>query len=225
MWRTFLQGAAMLLGTAASGQGSGEVYAICMLRDVTVTGDRVTGKIYRSAIFSAPRTYDSDISLTPDKAGDVSASFEKWVYVTHGLRPDRVGIGVGDEHYCIEAPATAEGQRKLVSLVQEWSSQPFPGIESVLTGWYPEGIGKRIAHLVPPSSEQQAIYDAAVRKREADIAAMESSHRRAASAAQQALDRHSAEVARAAESRRQYERQRQAYREEYKRVTGRYPDE
>ena len=225
MWKALPLVVAALAGTSASGQGPGEVYAICMVRDVTVTGDRATGKIYRSAIFSAPRSYDSDISLTPDKAGEVSALFEKWVFATHGLRPDRVSIGLGDEHYCIEAPATAEGERKLVGLVQEWSTQPFPGIESVLTGWYPEGIGKRIAHLVPPSPEQQANYDAAVRKREADIAAMESSHRRAASDAQQALDQHAAEVARAAESQRQYEQQRQAYREEYKRITGRYPEE
>ena len=179
----------------------------------------------RSAIFAAPQTYDSDISLTPEKAGEVSGRFEKWVYSTYGLRSDRVSIGLGDEHYCIEAPATSDGERKLVGLIQQWSSQPFPGIESVLTPWYPEGIGRKVAHLVPPSPEQQANYKAAVQKREADIAAMESAHRRAASDAKAALNQHAAEVARAAESRRQYELQRQTYREEYKRVTGRYPDE
>lgn len=224
-WKALLLGAAALPATAASGQGPGEVYAICTVRDVTVAGDRVIGKIYRSAIFAAPQTYDSDISLTPDKAGEVSGRFEKWVYSTYGLRSDRVSIGLGDEHYCIEAPATSDGERKLVALVQQWSSQPFPGIESVLTPWYPEGIGRKVAHLVPPSPEQQANYKAAVQKREADIAAMESAHRRAASDAKAALNQHAAEVARAAESRRQYELQRQTYREEYKSVTGRYPDE
>lgn len=217
--------AAIIAPAAPAQQPRGTVYALCTVRDVTLQGDQVVGKVYRSAIFSVAANYERDVSLTPENGEIVSGAFEQWVNERHGLRSDRVGISEGDEHYCIEAPATAEGHQTLVRLVQEWNTQPNSGVEHVLTGWYPEGLGKRIGHLKPPSAEEQPRYRAAVQKRESDIAAMEASHRKAAAAAQQALDQHATEAARARAAQEQYERDRQAYREEYRRLTGRYPDE
>ncbi len=70
---------------------------------------------------------------------------------------------------------------------------------------------------------------AAAEKYERDLAEIEAKKTRDSQAAQAALDRfaseraaHEAETARIAAEN---QRQQQAYREEYKRVTGRYPDE
>lgn len=201
----------MHTATSAEAQSTESVYAICSVRDVAVAGeDRVVGKIYRSAIFSVPSNFDADISLTPERGSDVSRGFERWVHDTHRLRADRVAISDGDEHYCVEAPATEEGAQTLVRLIREWSTNPHSQVEQVLTAWYPEGFGKRIAHLVPPSTAEVEAYRAALKKRQSDIAAMEEAHSRATAEARRVQEK--------------FERERQAYREEYRRVTGRYPD-
>lgn len=209
--------------TPAFAQSDGRVYAICTVRDVTVLEDEQTvGKIYRSTIFSLPASYENDVSLTPERGGKISANFERWVHDRHGLRPDRVSLGEGAEHYCIEAPLTETGERQLVELTQQWSIQHPEGLQQVLTEWTPPQ-GKRVARLVPPSAEALAAYTAALESRKRQIEADQAKFRQAVDDARTAVDAHAAEVEKADAAQAEYERQREAYREEYKRITGTYP--
>jgi hypothetical protein len=190
-----------------------------------VQGDRVVGKIYRSAIFEVSSNYDDDISLTPEKGGETSRQFEVWVRDTYGLRPDRARISDGDEHFCIEAPANEDGQAQLTELVQKWGTQVFNGIQLIYTGWFPRDISKRIAHINPPTSEERARYQAALTARDDEIAAQNLAHQSNVAAARQEQEKYAATLERSRAEREAYERARQAYREEYKRVTGTYPPE
>ena len=70
-----------------------------------------------------------------------------------------------------------------------------------------------------------AEHDAAVDRYNKGMEAMDASKADKAQAAQQANAAYQAELAKAEAAKAEYERQRQAYREEYRRLTGRYPDE
>ncbi|HVM22124.1 MAG TPA: hypothetical protein VM308_02335 [Sphingomicrobium sp.] len=213
------------ISSVVHAQSEKRVYAICTVRDVTVFKDgAVAGKVYRSAIFSAPADYDEDISMKPNRGGLASKHFEAWVATKYGLRHDRVSLGDVDEHYCIEAPYTPEGESQLIETVQGWSVGNPLGIEQLFTEWTP-WLGKREGRLVPPSEDDIARYKAALDAREQRIAADQRRLREAAARAANALAAHEAELAKAKSAQAEYERQLQRYREEYYRATGRYPDQ
>ena len=67
--------------------------------------------------------------------------------------------------------------------------------------------------------------DEAVKHYEAQLQANEKMLKEAAELAKTAQSQYDAELAKARASQEQYARDRQAYREEYKNATGRYPDE
>ena len=207
------------------------VYALCTVRDVTVADNRIKGKLYRSGIFSAPAKYDSAISMTPGLGGAVSKQFEKWVWETHGLRADRMRLGEGDEHYCIEAPLTIQGKDSLSKLITDWDNSQFPEVELVRTDWEREKSAadrKFDADLAKYEQAERARL-AAVEEFERAKAANEEKKARDTAAAQAALDQYAADraaaEATAAAVAAENERRRQAYREEYRKATGRYPDE
>jgi len=210
--------------SVATAQGEELVYALCSVRDVTMfqNGD-VDGKIYRSAIFSAPADYDDEISLKPNKGGLVSRHFEAWVAKTKGLRPDRVSLGNGDEHSCIEAPLTPAGENEIIKTAQAWSVSNPRSVKEVFTDWTP-WLGRRVGRLVPPSAEAIAQYEAALKARQQKIAADQQQLDQAEAEAAAVLAAHEAELAKARAAQVEYERRQQQYREEYYRVTGRYPD-
>ncbi len=212
-----------LFSTLALAQSDTRVHGICTVRDAAVReNDQVVGTIYRSTIFSAPVIYDADISLTPERGGSVSAAFERWVYEKYGFRPDRVSLGDGAEHYCVEAPFTETGEQQLVEAAQQWSMQHQEGMTQVFTEWTP-AEGKRVGRLVPPSGDALAAYKAAVDARKSQIEADQTRLRQAVDDARTAVDTHAAELEKADAAKAEYERQREAYREEYKRITGQYP--
>ena len=202
------------------------VYALCTVRDVTVKDNRMVGTIYRSAVFSAPASYDADISMTPEKGGKASDAFQGWVAKEKGFRKDRMSLGKGDEHYCIEAPLTLEGKEKLVAMTRDWDNSKFPAVAMVATGWS------------PPRREWDVRFDSQLADYERLLGANRDAHRRYdeelkrieekrakdGEAAKAALEKFGRERASYEAAVAESERQRQAYREEYKRVTGRYPD-
>ena len=216
---------------AEAAKTADNVYALCTVRDVTVSGDQMRGKIYRSAIFSAPRSYEAVISPKPDKGSKVSAEFEKFVWRTYGFRPDRMSLDDRSEHWCIEEPLTLAGKEQLTKVASEWDRAKFPEIEMVKTSW-----SRAKSAADERYDAELAEYEASLRatreaeeKYKQDVAAMEDRKSRNVAAAKAALDQfardsaaHDAEVARI---QADADRQRQAYREEYKRVMGRYPDE
>ena len=203
------------------------VYALCTVRDVAVKDNQMVGTIYRSAVFSASAAYDKDISLTPERGGAVSRQFEQHLWKTKGFSKDRMSISSGDEHYCIEAPLTLEGKAKLEAMTRDWDKSKFPRVEMVATGWSPpkrEWDRKFDQELADYERKMKAVRDAEESYR-SGLAAMEEAKARNASTTKAALDRFERERAAHAAAVAESERQRQAYREEYKRVTGRYPDE
>lgn len=212
---------------AAAAKTADNVYALCTVRDVTVQDNRMRGKMYRSAVFSAPASYDPVISMAPEKGGATSKQFEAWVWKTHGLSAGRMRLGNGSEHYCIEAPLTLEGKSQLTKLATEWDRSKFPDVELVGTNW---ARPKTAADL--KFDAELAAYEASLRsvraaeeKYSQDLAAIASKKARDTQAAQAALDQFARERAAHEAVVAENERQRRAYREEYKRVTGRYPDE
>lgn len=203
------------------------IYALCTVRDVTVKDNRIRGKLYRSAIFSAPRSYDANISLTPEKGGAVSREFEKWVAQAHGLRADRMSLGAGNEHYCIEAPLTLEGKAELTRIATEWDRSKFPEVELVRTSWARKKSAadqKFDSELAAYEARLKAVREAE-EKYQRDLAEIVAKKARDSQAAQAALDRFATERAAHDAVVAENERQRQAYREEYKRVTGAYPED
>jgi len=212
---------------AAPQKAKDNVYALCTVRDVAVKDNQMVGTIYRSAVFSAPAAYDGDISLTPEKGGKVSAQFEQHLWKSKGFSKDRMSISNGDEHYCIEAPLTLEGKAKLEAMTREWDKTKFPRVDLVATGWSPpkkDWDRKFDEELAEYERKMKAVRDAEEGYR-SGLAAMEETKARNASMTKAALDQFEREQAAHAAAVAESERQRQAYREEYKRVTGRYPDE
>lgn len=203
------------------------VYALCTVRDVTVKDDHMVGTIYRSAVFSAPKSYDADISMTPDHGGKTSQLFQAWVAKTKGFRPDRMSLGKGDEHYCIEAPLTLEGKEQLTAMTREWDRAKFPTVEMVATDWSPprrEWDVRFDKQLADYEKALSANRDAHTRY-EAELKRVEDQRAKDGETAKAALDQFAKERAAYEAAVAESERQRQAYREEYKRVTGRYPDQ
>lgn len=203
------------------------VYALCTVRDVAVKDDRMVGTIYRSAVFSASASYDSDISLTPEKGGKISAQFEQHLWKSKGFSKDRMSISSGSEHYCIEAPLTLEGKAKLEAMTRDWDKAKFPSVDMVATNWTPpkkEWDRKFDEDLAEYERRMKAVRDAEESYR-SGLAAMEEAKTRNSSVTKAALDQFERDRAAHAAVVAESERQRQAYREEYKRVTGRYPDE
>lgn len=219
--------AALPVQPVVAARTADNVYALCTVRDVTVKDNRMRGKLYRSAIFSAPASYDAVISMTPEKGGTTSKEFETWVWQTHGLSPERMRLGDGSEHYCIEAPLTLDGKAQLTKIATEWDRTKFPDVELVATTWVRRksaADAKFDAELADYEAKLEAVR-AAEQKYEQDLASIAAKKARDASAAQAALERFAAERAAHEAVVAENERQRQAYREEYRRVTGRYPDE
>jgi hypothetical protein len=212
---------------AAAPKTKDNVYALCTVRDVAVKDNQMVGTIYRSAVFSASAAYDSDISLTPEKGGKVSQQFEQHVWKSKGFSKDRMSISDGDEHYCVEAPLTLEGKAMLEAMTRDWDKAKFPRVDMVATGWTPprrEWDRKFDEELADYERKMKAVRDAEERYR-SGLAAVEEAKARNASTTKAALDQFERERAAHAAVVAESERQRQAYREEYKRVTGRYPDE
>jgi hypothetical protein len=224
----FLLLAAIPVASAAEAKKSKDnVYALCTVRDVAVKDDQMVGTIYRSAVFSASASYDRDISMTPEKGGDVSRQFEQHLWTTKGFSKDRMSISSGDEHYCIEAPLTLEGKARLEAMTREWDKSKFPRVEMVATGWSPpkrEWDRKFDAELADYERKMKAVRDAEESYRQG-LAAMEEAKARNASTTKAVLDQFERERATHAAGVAESERQHQAYREEYKRITGRYPDQ
>lgn len=219
--------AALCAGEAAAAKTADNVYVLCTVRDVAVQDNRMKGKIYRSAVFSAPRSYDAVISMTPEKGGEASREFEQWVWKTKGLSTDRMSLSDGDEHYCIEAPLTLEGKERLAKVATEWDRSKFPEVELVSTSWTRKrsaADARFDAELADYEASLRAIRDAE-QKYQSDLADIAAKKARDSQAAQAALDRFARERAAHEAVVAEHDRQRQAYREEYKRVTGRYPDE
>ncbi len=218
------------LSSAAAAQpqkGKDNVYALCTVRDVAVKDNQMVGTIYRSAVFSAPASYDKDISLTPERGGTVSRQFEQHLWKTKGLSKDRMSISGGDEHYCVEAPLTLDGKAKLEAMTRDWDKAKFPRVEMVATNWSPpkrDWDRKFDAELADYEKLLKATREAHERYRQ-DVAEVEAKKARDAVAAKAALDKFAQERAAYEAAAAESERQRQAYREEYKRVTGRYPDQ
>lgn len=218
-------------GAAAAGAsaaaGTDNVYALCTVRDVTVENNRMVGTIYRSAIFSAPASYDGEISMTPEHGGKVSAEFEKWVAGSKGFRADRKSLSKGDEHYCIEAPLTLDGKAQLDKLRRDWDRAKFPRVDLVATDWTPKrgDADRRFdAALEDYERNLQATRDAQ-QKYKNDLAQVEATKSRNAQAAEAARAQFAQERAAYEAAAAESERQRQAYREAFKKATGHYPDE
>jgi hypothetical protein len=212
---------------AAPKKTADNVYALCTVRDVAVKDDQMVGTIYRSAVFSASAAYDGDISLTPERGGNVSRQFEQHLWKSKGFSKDRMSISKGDEHYCIEAPLTLEGKAKLEAMTREWDKSKFPRVDMVATGWTPpkrEWDRKFDAELADYEQKMKSVRDAEARYSNA-LAAMERAKSRNASTTKAALDQFERERAAHADAVAESERKQQAYREEYKRATGRYPGE
>ena len=220
--------AALCASTAAlARKGKDNVYALCTVRDVAVKDNQMVGTIYRSAVFSAATSYDSDISLNPEKGGKVSAQFEQHLWKSKGFSKDRMSISSGDEHYCIEAPLTLEGKAKLEAMTRDWDKAKFPRVDMVATGWTPpkrEWDRKFDQDLAHYERKLKAVR-AAEESYRSGLSTMEETKARNASTTKAALDQFERERAAHAAAVAESERQRQAYREEYKRVTGRYPDQ
>jgi hypothetical protein len=220
--------AALSVSSLAQAQnGKDNVYALCTVRDVAVKDNQMVGTIYRSAVFAASAAYDSDISLTPERGGLVSRQFEQFLWKSKGFSKDRMSISKGDEHYCIEAPLTLEGKAKLEAMTSDWDKAKFPRVEMVATNWSPpkrDWDRKFDAELADYEKLLKATRDAHERYRQ-DVAEVEAKKARDAVAAKAALDKFDQERAAYEAAAAESERQRQAYREEYKRVTGRYPGE
>ena len=218
------------LSSAAAGQpqkGKDNVYALCTVRDVAVKDNQMVGTIYRSVVFSASASYDNDISLTPERGGTVSHQFEQHLWKTKGFSKDRMSISSGDEHYCVEAPLTLDGKAKLEAMTRDWDKTKFPRVDMVATNWSPpkrDWDRKFDAELADYERLLKATRDAHERYRQ-DVAEVEAKKARDAVAAKAALDKFAQERAAYEAAAAESERQRQAYREEFKRVTGRYPDE
>lgn len=215
--------AAVLATPVAAAPPTDNVYALCTVRDVTVANDRMVGKVYRSAIFAAAANYDNDISMTPERGGKVSADFERFVAASRGFRADRQSLSAGEEHYCIEAPLTLAGKTQLEKLRGDWDKGKFPAVDLAVTDWTPPrtAADKRFEARVADYERQQK---AGADKYQAELAAVEDVKARNASAAKARLDQFAGEQAAHAVVVAEAERKRQAYREEYQRVTGRYPD-
>ena len=215
-------------GAAAPAQKTRDnVYALCTVRDVAVKDNQMVGTIYRSAVFSASASYDGDISLTPEKGGKVSAQFEQHLWKSKGFSKDRMSISSGSEHYCIEAPLTLEGKAKLEAMTREWDKTKFPKVDMVATGWTPpkkEWDRKFDQDLAEYERKMKAVRDAEDSYR-SGLAAVEEAKARNSSVTKAALDQFERDRAAHAAVVAESKRQRQTYREEYKRVTGRYPDE
>jgi hypothetical protein len=218
---------ALLVPSVAKAQkGRDNVYALCTVRDVAVKDDQMVGTIYRSAVFSASSSYDSEISMTPERGGKVSRLFEQHLWKAQGFSKDRMSISRGDEHYCIEAPLTLEGKAQLEAMTRDWDKSKFPRVELVATGWSPpqkEWDRRFDADLAGYEKLLEATRDAHERYQR-DVAEVESKKARDTAAAKAALDKFARERAAYEAAAAESERQRQAYREEYKRSTGRYPD-
>lgn len=219
----FMALSATLAAPATGATATDNVYALCTVRDVTVANDRMVGKIYRSAIFAVPADYDADISMTPERGGKVSAEFERFVAASRGFRADRQSLSAGEEHYCVEAPLTLAGKAQLTKLRGDWDKTKFPAVDLASTDWTPPrtAADKRFeARVADYEREQKAGAD----KYQAELAAVEEVKARNASAAKERLDQFARERAAHATVVAEAERKHQAYREEYRRVTGRYPD-
>jgi hypothetical protein len=232
--------AAALLASPSAAAG-GEVYALCTVRDVTVRDDHMIGTIYRSAVFTAAADYDADISMTPEKGGKVSAAFEAHLAASRGLRKDRMALSEGDEHWCIEAPLTAAGKKKLEAMTRDWDNSKYPDVYLVSTNWSPPKPEAAAAAAAPTLTksdhdrkfEQQiaeyekvlAASKAAQERYQQDVARVAEEKARGSAAAQAALDQFAKERAAYEAKAADAERQRQAYREEYKKVMGTYPDQ
>lgn len=232
-----------LAAPAAAQSANGEVYALCTVRDVTVSNDQMVGTVYRSAVFKAPADYDDDISMTPEKGGRVSAAFEEHLAKARGFRKDRMALSKGDEHYCIEAPLTAAGKKKLEAMTRDWDHAKFPEVYLVATNWSPPKIEEpstvagAAAKMTKSDNDrkfeqQMAEYEKTLAANRAAhenyakaLAEVEAQRARDGAAAKVALDEFNRERAAYEAAVAESERQRQAYREEYKRVTGRYPDQ
>lgn len=193
-----------------------KVYGFCTVRDITLDGSHnYSGKVYRTEVFSVGSGYDTVISMKPMLGDKESATLERWVGRKYGFRPDRTGDPSESQHYCIEVPSTDEGMERLRSVHRTWDNASFPEVTLVRVPWVPME-----ATLIPdpaPSEEhrrQVAAAEASVAKAAADL-------RDAQARTNEALAAHSAKV-RAEQA--EFARKLQAYREEYKRVTGREPD-
>ena len=201
---------------SAAPPSTDSVYGFCTVRDITFDGDEgYSGKVYRTEIFSALRSYDSAISMKPMIGGKESATLERWLGRKYGFRPDRTGDPTESQHYCIEAPFTEAGEQELRTLHKAWDQAAFPDVSLLRVPWVPME-----ATLIPdpgPGEEYRRRLAEAKASEERNIA--EASAARART--QQTLADHAARVA-AAEA--EHQRNQQAYREEYKRLTGRDPD-
>ncbi|MEO7603204.1 MAG: hypothetical protein ABIS39_08120 [Sphingomicrobium sp.] len=221
-----LSGLVMPAPVQAVEKSRNNVYALCTVRDVAVKDNQMVGTIYRSSVFSAPASYDSDISMTPERGGKVSEQFEQYLWKSRGLSAGRMSISKGDEHYCIEAPLTLEGKAQLEAMTREWDKSKFPRVELVATDWFPpqrEWDRRFDVDLADYEKLLKATRAAHERYRQ-DIAEVEAKKARDTAAAQAALEKFAQERAAYEAAAAESERQRQAYREEYRRVTGRYPD-
>ena len=218
--RTFAQ---LMLATATATIGlpipaiaaGPEIYGFCTVRDIVFANETYTGKVYRTEIFSVPRTYDSEISMTPMVGGKESATLERWVGRKFGFRPDRTGDPRESQHYRIEAPLTENGAASLRTLHKAWDQFAFPNVALVRVPWIP--MEATVVHDPAPLDRYQRDVSAAAAAAERSAAGARAAKLRI----EQERAAHAAKVqARDAEN----ERNQQAYREEYKRLTGRYPN-
>ena len=99
------------------------IYALCTVRDVTVKDDQMVGTIYRSAVFSAPASYDKRHLADPGEGRQGQPDVRGCIAKSKGLSKDRMSLGKGDEHYCIEAPLTLEGKDKLEAMTRDWDQR------------------------------------------------------------------------------------------------------
>ena len=227
MKRLILLAALCTASAAYAQKGKDNVYALCTVRDVAVKDNQMVGTIYRSAVFSASVSYDSDISLTPERGGKTSLAFEQHLWKSKGFSKDRMSISSGDEHYCIEAPLTLDGKAKLEAMTRDWDKAKFPRVDMVATNWTPpkkEWDRKFDEKLADYERRMKEVRDAEESYR-SGLAAMAEAKARNSSVTRAALDQFERDRAAHAAVVAENERQRQAYREEYKRATGRYPDE
>ena len=204
------------IGVFASAARAESVYGFCTVRDITYDDDgSYSGKVYRTEVFSVSRNYDTEISMKPMIGGKESATLERWIGRKYGFRPDRTGDPSESQHYCIEAPYTDEGDASLRTTHRTWDNAAFPDVTLVRVPWVPME-----ATLIPdpaPGEEHQrqvAAAEASTAKAAADL-------RDAQARTNEALAAHTAKVR---ANQEEFARQQQAYRDEYRRTTGRDPD-
>lgn len=207
------------------------VYVLCTVREVVnAPGQAARGKVYRSAVFSAPGDYDGDGSNSPPPSGSAHRQFEMYLSRTYGLHPDRSRMGGTANYSCIEAPDTAQGRSHLET-VREVRSDESPSVEVVLTNFIPPQYKPTAGEL--QFEGQQEEYELRRKQYESDLAAHRAAQQKvlqqakaagaSARAATKAQADFAAQMKKFKAAQDEYERQRAQYEREYERATGSKP--